>query len=84
MYLYDRFLQLNRLNDLIRRKSTGTPDQLAKKLGISRGTIYKLLRELESYGAKIKYDRIRRSFLFTKEMDFKFEIKKRTALSPVF
>ena len=40
MNLHDRFLQLNRLCDLIRRKATGTPDQLAEKLQISRGTLY--------------------------------------------
>ena len=77
MNLHDRFLQLNRLCDLVRRKATGTPNQLAEKLQISRGTVYKLLEELESYGAEIEYDRSRKCFYFAKEMDIKFEVKPR-------
>lgn len=74
MNLYDRFLQFENLCDLIRRKATGTPDQLAEKLHISRGTVYKLLEEIESYGAEIEYDRNRKCFCFTKGIDIKFEV----------
>lgn len=82
MYLYDRFLQLNYLCDLIRRKATGTPDQLFQKLHISRRTLYKLLDELKSYGADIEYDRNRRCFYLTKEINIKFEITKKDSTDP--
>jgi len=76
MSLYDRFQQLNYLCSLIRRKATGTPDQLAKKLQISRGTVYKLIQELESFGAEIKYDRIRRTFVFVVEVDIVIKVNR--------
>lgn len=77
MSLYDRFQKFNYLCSLIRRKATGTPDQLAEKLQISRGTVYKLLKELESYGAEIEYDNARKCFYFKKKMDVEFIISRK-------
>lgn len=76
MNLQDHFKQLSYLCSLIRRKATGTPSQLAEKLNISRGTVYKLLQELELFGAEIEYDRGRSSFVFITEIDIKLEVFK--------
>ena len=77
MNLHDRVLQFNHLCNLIRRKATGTPGQLAKRIQVSRGTLYKLLKELESYGAEIEYDCARKCFYFEKETDIEFKISKK-------
>lgn len=53
---------------MIRRKSTGSPKELAGKLGISERWLYNLLRELkEELGCPIVYDHIRRSYIYEKE-----------------
>jgi biotin operon repressor len=53
MNLQTRFQKLQHLCSLIRRKATGTPRQLAEKLDLSRGVLYKLIQELESFGAEM-------------------------------
>lgn len=56
------------LDYLIRRKSTGTPKELAKKLGISERWLYELLKELRhDLGCPIKYSRSRRSYVYKKK-----------------
>jgi hypothetical protein len=80
MGLYTYLNRIRRLDDLIRRKSTGTPKELANKLDISERWLYVLLDELKNeLGCPIKYDRKRRSYIygehgkirigFTKEMN---------------
>ncbi|HKK80135.1 MAG TPA: HTH domain-containing protein [Phaeodactylibacter sp.] len=66
--------RLDRLSTLIRRKSTGPPDELARKLGVSRSTVFNLLNELECLGAEITYCRERRSYVFEVEITIKFEV----------
>jgi predicted DNA-binding transcriptional regulator YafY len=44
-----------RLDGLIRRKSTGTPEELAARLKKSRASIYNHIDDLRSLGAEIAY-----------------------------
>jgi hypothetical protein len=54
------------LDYLIRSKSTGTPKELAEKLGISERWLYELLNELKhDFDCPIKYSRRRRSYVYT-------------------
>jgi len=57
--------RINILHRLIDAEQTGNPTELAKKLGISRGTLYNMLDELKSFGAPICYSRTKESFLYT-------------------
>ena len=61
-----------RLDTLIRRKSTGTPAQLANRLGVSEATIYRYIQELKFMGAPIKYCRERQSYKYEKEFELEF------------
>jgi len=47
---------------LIKRKATGTPDQFAEKLEISRSTLMENIRELKILGGSIEYDKNRESY----------------------
>jgi len=47
---------LERLDDLIRKKATGTPDDLAKRLNVSTRTVYNYLHDMRSMGAPVAYD----------------------------
>lgn len=73
--------RIRRLDHLIRRKSTGTPGELAEKLDISERWLYKLLRELrEELGCPIGYDYYRRSYVYKEKGRVVMEFEK--TLSP--
>jgi predicted transcriptional regulator len=53
------------LHNLIQTETTGTPSELANRLGISRSSLYNMIDELKSYNAPIKYSRAKETFLYT-------------------
>ncbi len=58
-------VRLSRLDRLIRMKATGSPEQLAEKLGLSRSTLFEDISFLkEEMGAPISYDRHRPSYFY--------------------
>ena len=67
---------LERIDQLICMKSTGTPKELAEKLNISERTIYRLIKQLKEMGAPIYFDDIRNSYCYDQKctFSFKFEI----------
>jgi len=52
------------MDDLIRRKATGTPEEFATKLGLGKSVLMEELSELRELGAKIVYCRERRSYYY--------------------
>ena len=54
-----------RFHRLVMSRTTGTPDSFAKKLGISRSTLYNLIQEITSYGIEIEYSREYRTFRYS-------------------
>lgn len=51
--------------NLIKRKATGTPEELARKLNISASLVKKDISSMrEVFGATIVFDRRRRSYVF--------------------
>jgi predicted DNA-binding transcriptional regulator YafY len=50
------------MEKLIRQKRTGTPAEFAKRLSVTRGTLYNIIDELSSHDVKIKYCRTDRTF----------------------
>lgn len=61
-----------RLDSLIRRKSTGSPAQLAHRLGVSEATIYRYIQEMKDMGAPIRYCRERQSYRYECEYELEF------------
>lgn len=72
MRYLERVRILQRLDDLIRRKATGTPVDCANRLDVSRATFFRLLDELKSLDAPICYCRNRESYFY--EEDFVFAV----------
>lgn len=66
------------LNKLIRDRRTGSPIELAKRLGVSRRQLYVYLEYLEDQGLKISYSRRVGSFIYSNdqrlEIAFRFEV----------
>jgi len=56
--------RLKRMDDLIKRKATGTPDRFAEKLHISKSMLMINLNELKELGALIKYDLDERTYYY--------------------
>lgn len=66
----DILTRLQRIDCLIRLKSTGSPDQLARRLGISRRCLYDYLQLMKDNGAPIKYNASRSSYYYEVEGQF--------------
>lgn len=67
MLLVDKLRCLEHLDYLISHQVRGTPIQIAKRIGVSRSTLYEYLQILVYYGAKIAYDRHRQCFYYGKD-----------------
>jgi len=52
--------RLERLDQLIRMKATGTPKELAKRMQVSRSTLYNILEFIKMQGVEIYYSPERR------------------------
>lgn len=55
---------------LVKTKSTGTPDELADKLGVSRRQVYRRLQALRECGCSISYCYERRSYCMPGDTEF--------------
>ena len=55
---------IERIDRLVRMQATGIGEEFAEKLGISRDTLFRLLRYLRSKGSPIKYNRCRRTYYY--------------------
>ena len=63
-----KYLEINNLIEradlLIRLKATGTSDEFAIKLGISRASVFRLLQYLRDIGMPIKYCKYRKAYYY--------------------
>ena len=55
---------IERADLLIRLKATGTPDEFAAKLGISRASVFRVIEHLRGTGKVIKYCKYRRGYYY--------------------
>jgi predicted DNA-binding transcriptional regulator YafY len=64
------FQRLERIDHLIRIKATGTPTELAGKIGISERSVYVYLNLMKELGAPIKFSNYRQSYYYDEEGSF--------------
>jgi len=69
-YYFDR---LERLDFLIRTKSSGCPQKLAGKLGVSKRTVFGYIDILKALGAEIEYDHYLQCYFYKREGRFCFQ-----------
>ncbi len=67
---HTRFIEtVKRVDDLIKRKATGTPTEMAARLGCSERTWFNLLDQLKTdYQFPIMYCRSRECYYYTDEV----------------
>ncbi|MDR2057971.1 MAG: hypothetical protein LBP83_06785 [Dysgonamonadaceae bacterium] len=59
-------VKLDRLDNLIRREATGTPDELAEKLRMSRSNLFEFISFLKyEMSAPIFYNKVKASYIYT-------------------
>ena len=76
MSIYKLKNRLQYLNHLISKKCTGTPTELAHKLGLSERGWYNLLDELvNDLELPIEYCNYRKSYLYSQEGNFEIGFK---------
>ncbi len=72
MYLLKIRQQLERLHCLIKQQSTGTPQELADKMGVTDRTIKNLIAQLRLMDADICYCQKRQTYYYRYPVKFKF------------
>ena len=70
--------RIKRMDDLIQRKTTGTPEEFAQKMGLSRIALLKYIKLLKELNAPVKFNHHRRSYcyLFPCKLKIGYESKK--------
>jgi len=56
--------RVSRIHSLVMRKSTGSPEEFARKMNLSRSALLKDLSELKALGFPIEYDKHRNSYRY--------------------
>lgn len=74
MKFIEKVNQLQRADQLIRMKATGTPEQLASRLEISKRTVFELIAFMKRLNAPIFYCHRRRSYCYKYPVKFNCNI----------
>jgi len=64
------FNRIARIDYLIRIKATGTPAQLAERLGMSERSVYEYINLMKELGAPIKFNSYRQTYYYDTEGSF--------------
>lgn len=75
MELINEIHRLNTLHQLIRMCNTGSPDELAHRLHISKRHLYNVLDDLRALGAKIDYSRSDYTFYYTNSFELHLNLQ---------
>lgn len=73
----DYLERIKHLYSLIKKERTGTSDEIAVRMHVSRRTVMSYFSELRSLGAVIKYDKLRNTYYFENSFTLyaTFEVK---------
>ncbi len=63
------------LNKLIKEQRTGTPKELAERLGISRRQLYTYLDYLRDFGLDVFFSRRQNSFVYSDDKEIQVDLK---------
>ncbi len=63
---------MERVHLLIKRSATGTPDALAKRLEVSKSTVFRIIETMRGLNAPIVYDFGRQTYEYEYPVDFFF------------
>ncbi len=75
--------RLKQIDCLISLRSTGTPEQCACKLNISKRTLFNYINELKNMDMPVTYCRELQSYIYTREGGFEAGFKVLTEMNKV-
>ena len=78
MKFAEQIERLQYLDKLIQSRSTGSPSELAERLGISRSQIYNLIGYINDVGVEVRFSRKQNSFYYasaTEKLEIHFSVK---------
>jgi biotin operon repressor len=64
MKVFEYLDRISVMHKLVLRQKTGTPEEFARQLGVSRTSLYELIDELRSRGVPIAYSKSARTFFY--------------------
>jgi len=67
MKFIEKLQVIERVDQLIRRKATGSPEALAEKLNVSRRCVYDIINVMKRMDAPILYNASRKSYYYSHE-----------------
>ncbi len=73
--------RLRRIHKLIRAGNTGTPDELANKLGVSKRQIHNIVEDLKIINAPVDYNRKIKSYYYKKAFKLRVRINVEVLLN---
>ncbi len=62
MKALEQFERLQRINNLLKAEKTGTPDEFAAQLHISRRQLYEYINFIKDLGVEVSYSKHRKTF----------------------
>ena len=70
MTFLEKLRAIERMDQLIKLKATGSAKELANKMSVSRSTVYEIIEVMKNMGAEIAYCSTRKSYYYQKEVVF--------------
>ncbi|MBX2929126.1 MAG: hypothetical protein KF852_14915 [Saprospiraceae bacterium] len=74
MQIFNDLFYFERIDALIRRGATGTPEALALRIGLSRRHLLRLIGALREQGFPIAFDKCRSTYYYTEPVKIRFEV----------
>ena len=69
MKVFEYLDRIGRMNSMLQHRHTGTPVEFARRLGVSRTSLYEMIDELRSRGAPISYSKSTKTFYYNRPYD---------------
>jgi len=73
--MVQKYSQLTKAHQLIKKQIKGTPEEIAKRIDLSKSRFYNYMEELKQLGAEIKYCRTCQCFKYTNNFKLKVTIE---------
>ena len=77
MKVFHYLKRIERIHKLIDQESTGSPDEFAMRLGISRTRLYEIVDDLKLEGAPIAYSKSCRTFYYEEPFNISISLELR-------
>lgn len=75
MLVFDNIRQLSKVHDMIKKRKTGTPEEFASTLCVSRRKMYYLLEGIKEMGGTVAYSRKEHTFYYLRNFDIEISVR---------